>query len=518
MHASIRLLESDIRFCGGGCISQDCLHTHRTQYAQFVLILHPMWSWCICMRSGCQVPILVGLFALAFWAVNRWQSFVLIYNLCCTKYILCSCSFPLRKSFWAQLWLLVFLLSMPQCLYDLWIRRFDADWLSSTKIPDLHRSTRNRSYPLFRSSWPVWHFCIIHSPLLLFFRIAIAAWESHHKQSTQGSAELIICCLQAQLDIRLPFDPWDDRLSPGKAVRCKSVESCWVIVFLSLTREADTSFTFETFCIYHCFCLVGLQMFCCIENVTIYFEAKRNSLFVFVWFFLEIRPDLVTWAQRKAVSDCRHTAMSWLLCRTCALQTHAPKWLLRLSSHEADLQWCCLHHFDELRPQRYPGSMFRLQTSKFGSGNMRTQHSSACNEHEEKEHWNAMCYCCTLYTVSPTSIESIPYTSIYLPCTFLLLRWLSCSQTSGAVPADLAQSTARSLASDLLEGLSAQQRSYSEPSGPIFLLQRKRLTCSTFTMSSPTARRWRFHLDNPWYSRHNIKTSSNNINHPKFSW
>lgn len=235
-------------------------------------------------------------------------------------------------------------------------------------------------------------------------------------------------------------------------------------------------------------------------------------------FFLEIRPDLVTWAQRKAVSDCRHTAMSWLLCRTCALQTHAPKWLLRLSSHEADLQWCCLHHFDELRPQRYPGSMFRLQTSKFGSGNMRTQHSSACNEHEEKEHWNAMCYCCTLYTVSPTSIESIPYTSIYLPCTFLLLRWLSCSQTSGAVPADLAQSTARSLASDLLEGLSAQQRSYSEPSGPIFLLQRKRLTCSTFTMSSPTARRWRFHLDNPWYSRHNIKTSSNNINHPKFSW
>lgn len=70
-----------------------------------------------------------------------------------------------------------------------------------------------------------------------------------------------------------------------------------------------------------------------------------------------------------------------------------------------------------------------------------------------------MCYCCTLYTVSPTSIESIPYTSIYLPCTFLLLRWLSCSQTSGAVPADLAQSTARSLASDLLEGLSAQQRS-----------------------------------------------------------
>lgn len=259
-------------------------------------------------------------------------------------------------------------------------------------------------------------------------------------------------------------------------------------------------------------------MFCCIENVTIYFEAKRNSLFDFVWFFLEIRPDLVTWAQRKAVSDCRHTAMSWLLCRTCALQTHAPKWLLRLSSHEADLQWCCLHHFDELRPQRYPGSMFRLQTSKFGSGNMRTQHSSACNEHEEKEHWNAMCYCCTLYTVSPTSIESIPYTSIYLPCTFLLLRWLSCSQTSGAVPADLAQSTARSLASDLLEGLSAQQRSYSEPSGPIFLLQRKRLTCSTFTMSSPTARRWRFHLDNPWYSRHNIKTSSNNINHPKFSW
>mmetsp|Transcript_97527 Transcript_97527/g.173686 ORF Transcript_97527/g.173686 Transcript_97527/m.173686 type:complete len:1578 (+) Transcript_97527:459-5192(+) len=40
---------------------------------------------------------------------------------------------------------------------------------------------------------------------------------------------------QAQLDIRLPFEPWDDRLSPGKT-------------------------------------------FCCIENVTIYFEAYRHVL------------------------------------------------------------------------------------------------------------------------------------------------------------------------------------------------------------------------------------------------
>jgi hypothetical protein len=30
-------------------------------------------------------------------------------------------------------------------------------------------------------------------------------------------AEQICKCWKAQLDIRLPFDPWDDRLSPGKA-------------------------------------------------------------------------------------------------------------------------------------------------------------------------------------------------------------------------------------------------------------------------------------------------------------
>lgn len=174
--------------------------------------------------------------------------------------------------------------------------------------------------------------------------------------------------------------------------------------------------------------------------------------------------------------------MSWLLCRTCALQTHAPKTAQTL---EADFQ-CCLHHFDELKPQGYPGSMFRLLRRKIGMPCAIV----------------ALCTLCLLLF----SIESIHVYTIYLPCAFLGLCWLSCSQTSGTVPADLAQSTARSLASDLLEGLSAQQRScYSEPSGPIFLLQRKRLTCSTFTMSSPTARRWRFHLDNPWYSRHNIQ-------------
>ena len=307
------------------------------------------------------------------------------------------------------------------------------------------------------------------------------------------------------------------------ASQLSHAESLFSIVFLSLTREADTSFTFETFCIYYCFCLVGLQMFCCIENVTIYFEAKRNSLFVFVWFFLEIRPDLVTWAQRKAVSDCRHTAMSWLLCRTCALQTHAPKWLLRLSSHEADLQWCCLHHFDKLKPQTYPGSMFRLQTSKFGSGNMRTQHSSACNEHEEKENWNAMCYCCTLYTVSPTiSLESI---HLYHILTVLLhymyffalalielfsdFRCRSSRSCSIHSPIPCLRPTWRTeCATAVLQWAIWTHFPPAEEETDMFHFHNVFSNCEKVEIP----------LDNPRYSRHNIKTSSNNINHPKFSW
>ena len=240
---------------------------------------------------------------------------------------------------------------MPQCLYDLWIRRFDAGWLSSTKIPDLHRSTRNRSYPLFRSSWPV--LTLLHHPLTTSF-----VFQNSH--SCMGIAPQAVNSGLSWIDhLLLAGTAWhstsiwplgDDRLSPGKAVRCKSVESCWVIVFplffLSLTLEAGHFLHLWNllhlplfFALWDCRCSAVLK-----TSRSTSRRSGTDSLFLFD-FFLEIRPDLVTWAQRKAVSDCRHTAMSWLLCRTCALQTHAPKWLLRLSSHEADLQWCCFVPF-----------------------------------------------------------------------------------------------------------------------------------------------------------------------------
>ena len=90
---------------------------------------------------------------------------------------------------------------------------------------------------------------------------------------------------QAQLDIRLPFDPWDDRLSPGKAmvwcasaIRESAIHPLTGSFFLAVGSRLIVSLWWHVSC-------VCCQMFCCIENVTIYFEAMGHfkSLYPFVF-------------------------------------------------------------------------------------------------------------------------------------------------------------------------------------------------------------------------------------------
>lgn len=97
---------------------------------------------------------------------------------------------------------------------------------------------------------------------------------------------------KAQLDIRLPFDPWDDRLSPGK-------------------------------------------MFCCIENVTIYFEAYRHVLIAlqnmraadvpFQQTLLTPQPDALPPTYLKEETDMFHFHNVFSNCEKADAEVAAPK-------------------------------------------------------------------------------------------------------------------------------------------------------------------------------------------------
>ncbi|CAJ1431671.1 unnamed protein product [Effrenium voratum] len=97
---------------------------------------------------------------------------------------------------------------------------------------------------------------------------------------------------KAQLDIRLPFDPWDDRLSPGKA-------------------------------------------FCCIENVTIYFEAYRHVLIAlqsmraadvpFQHTLLSPQPDPLPPTYLKEETDMFHFHNVFTNCEKADAEVAAPK-------------------------------------------------------------------------------------------------------------------------------------------------------------------------------------------------
>lgn len=97
---------------------------------------------------------------------------------------------------------------------------------------------------------------------------------------------------KAQLDIRLPFDPWDDRLSPGK-------------------------------------------MFCCIENVTIYFEAYRHVLIAlqnmraadvpFQHTLLSPQPDPLPPTYLKEETDMFHFHNVFTNCEKADAEVAAPK-------------------------------------------------------------------------------------------------------------------------------------------------------------------------------------------------
>lgn len=97
---------------------------------------------------------------------------------------------------------------------------------------------------------------------------------------------------KAQLDIRLPFDPWDDRLSPGK-------------------------------------------MFCCIENVTIYFEAYRHVLIAlqnmraadvpFQQTLLTPQPDALPPTYLKEETDMFHFHNVFSNCEKADAAVAAPK-------------------------------------------------------------------------------------------------------------------------------------------------------------------------------------------------
>lgn len=97
---------------------------------------------------------------------------------------------------------------------------------------------------------------------------------------------------KAQLDIRLPFDPWDDRLSPGK-------------------------------------------VFCCIENVTIYFEAYRHVLIAlqnmratdvpFQHTLLSQQPDPLPPTYLKEETDMFHFHNVFSSCEKADCEVSAPK-------------------------------------------------------------------------------------------------------------------------------------------------------------------------------------------------
>ncbi|CAE7406794.1 Znfx1 [Symbiodinium natans] len=97
---------------------------------------------------------------------------------------------------------------------------------------------------------------------------------------------------KAQLDIRLPFDPWDDRLSPGK-------------------------------------------VFCCIENVTIYFEAYRHVLIAlqnmratdvpFQHTLLSPQPDPLPPTYLKEETDMFHFHNVFTSCEKADSEISAPK-------------------------------------------------------------------------------------------------------------------------------------------------------------------------------------------------
>ncbi|CAE7684935.1 Znfx1 [Symbiodinium sp. CCMP2592] len=97
---------------------------------------------------------------------------------------------------------------------------------------------------------------------------------------------------KAQLDVRLPFDPWDDRLSPGK-------------------------------------------VFCCIENVTIYFEAYRHVLIAlqnmratdvpFQHTLLSQQPDPLPPTYLKEETDMFHFHNVFSSCEKVDCEVSAPK-------------------------------------------------------------------------------------------------------------------------------------------------------------------------------------------------
>mmetsp|Transcript_72985 Transcript_72985/g.171074 ORF Transcript_72985/g.171074 Transcript_72985/m.171074 type:complete len:1555 (+) Transcript_72985:434-5098(+) len=97
---------------------------------------------------------------------------------------------------------------------------------------------------------------------------------------------------KAQLDIRLPFDPWDDRLSPGK-------------------------------------------VFCCMENVTIYFEAYRHVLIAlqnmraadvpFQHTLLSPQPDPLPPTYLKEETDMFHFHNVFSSCEKADCEVSAPK-------------------------------------------------------------------------------------------------------------------------------------------------------------------------------------------------
>ncbi|CAE7942810.1 Znfx1, partial [Symbiodinium sp. KB8] len=109
---------------------------------------------------------------------------------------------------------------------------------------------------------------------------------------------------KAQLDIRLPFDPWDDRLSPGK-------------------------------------------VFCCIENVTIYFEAYRHVLIAlqnmratdvpFQHTLLSQQPDPLPPTYLKEETDMFHFHNVFSSCEKADCEVSAPKSFRILAEWALDL-------------------------------------------------------------------------------------------------------------------------------------------------------------------------------------
>ena len=479
----------------------------------------------ICIRSGCQVPIntrwsLVGLFAwwlFGAWVVDGPLCLSIIYAV---LYILRSCPFPLRKSS-EHNWLLVFLWSVPQCLYV-------PVWFVDTKIRcglvEQHedpRSTLNRSSSLFRSSWPVWHFASSTSFVFQRSHSCMGIAPQAINIGLSWIDDMVACRHSLTFDFHLTPGTTGSHLErQSDASQLSHAESLFSYLWLLKQTLPSLSKPFafinlNTIFIYIYIFIIFTYIFISLSFVEFGVGGRALSSAIILPFFAT--PDvLLYWKRhdllrgkveqtpcffhfvfcfRPHLTDCRHIATSWLLCRTCALQTHTPKWLLRwllrLSSHEADLQWCCLHHF-ELESQRYPASMFRLQTSKFGSiklgGNMRAQHSLDLEMkwtwREGKLECNICTPCLLLWTMSIQSIH------VYTPDWAVLRLQVPFQQI-------LLNPQPDPLPPTYLKDWVRKHRScYSEPSGPIFL-QRKRLTCSTFTMSSPTARRWRFHLDNP---------------------